>query len=85
MEYMSRNTNNHTLDNGLSNDDVRKKVTSINDNNDDEDIGENYEDDFSENVSREIKYFNPKQSQAPSSSYFIDEKQRVANRFKNFH
>jgi hypothetical protein len=85
MEYMSRNTNNHTLDNGLRNDDVRKKVTSINDNDDDEDIGENYEDDFSENVSREIKYFNPKQSQAPSSSYFTDEKQRVANRFKNFH
>ena len=86
MEFMSRNTNNNISDNGLRKEDVRKKVTSINDDDiDDEDIGENYDDDFSENVSREIKYFYPKQSQAPSSSYFTEEKQRVANRFKNFH
>jgi len=80
MEFM--NKNNLDTDNGLNINDLRKKNTSIND--DDEDIGENYDDDFSENVSREIKYFNPKQSQAPTSSYFTEEKQRVMNRFSNF-
>ena len=81
MEFM--NKNNLDTDNGLNVNDLRKKNTSINDD-DDEDIGENYDDNFSENVSREIKYFNPKQSQTPTSSYFTEEKQRVTNRFSNF-
>ena len=82
MEYMSRN--NLEGKNGFKNKDLGKKVTSINDYDDeDEDIGENYDDEYSENVSREIKYFNPKQSQAPSSYYFSEEKPRFMNRIYN--
>ena len=83
MEYMSKN--NLETNNGIKNKDIKKNVTSINDvEDDDDDIGENYEDDFSENVSREIKYFNPKQTKAPSSYYFCEEKPRILNRFQNY-
>ena len=82
MEFMTKN--NMETDNGISGNEIRKKNTNTNNNEDDEDIGENYDDDFSENVSKEIKYFYPKQSKAPTSSYFSEEKPRIMNRLSNF-
>jgi len=76
--------NNLDKNNGIRKNDIGKKITSINDyDDDDEDIGENYDDEYSENMSRDVKYFFPKQSQAPSSYYFAEEKPRIMNRFNN--
>ena len=83
MEYMSKN--NLETNNRIKNKDLKNNKTSINDVEDDDDIGENYEDDFSENVSREIKYFNPTQTKAPSSYYFSEEKPRILNRFQKYN
>ena len=80
MEFMSKKMTE--TDNGISENEIRKNNIEI---NDDEDIGENYyEDDFSENVSREVKYFYPKQTNAPKSSYFSEEKPKIMNRLSNF-
>ena len=79
MEFMTKKMTE--TDNGISENEIRKNNIEI---NDDEDIGENYEDDFSENVSREVKYFYPKQTNAPNSSYFSEEKPRIMNRLSNF-
>ena len=61
----------------------RRRNNSIKED-DNEDIGENYDDDFSENMSREIKYFYPKQTQAIRSKYFNNEKPRIINRATNY-
>ena len=82
MEYMSRN--HLDTDNGIKRKNFEKKNTSINDEDDDADIGENYEDDFSENMSREVKYFYPKQSKISPSHYFNEEKPTVINRSSKY-
>ena len=61
----------------------RRRNNSIKED-DNEDIGENYDDDFSENMSREIKYFYPKQTQAIRSKYFNNEKPKIINRATNY-
>ena len=67
MEYMNnKNTNN-------------KK---INESDDFDDIGENYEDEFSEKIDREVKYFNPKQSTVPS--LLRQENKNPRNGFTNY-
>jgi len=38
---------------------IQKKINQISD--DEDDMGENYGDEFSEKMAREVKYFNPKQ------------------------
>ena len=82
MEYMSKK--NMDTNNGIKKNNINRKSGPRNDNDDDEDIGENYSDEFSENVSRDEKYFFPKQTQPTRSYYFSDEKNHVINRFPNF-
>ena len=77
MEYMCRNN----LETNKK--DIRKKSTILNDE-DDDDIGENYDEEYSENMNREVKYFYPKQSKVPSSNYFKEEKPRILNRLQNY-
>ena len=54
MEFMNKNNNNKNM----------------NETDDFDDIGENYEEEFSERMNKEVKYFNPKQSNVPNFKHY---------------
>ena len=64
----------------INNEKNKKKIN--NESDDFDDIGENYEDEFSEKMSREVKYFNPKQSNVPNFKYYENKIPR--NKIGNF-
>ena len=85
------NTNSDNIDD--DEDDIPKKtmeymnnkntnIKKINESDDFDDIGENYEDEFSEKIDREVKYFNPKQSTVPS--LLRQENKNPRNGFTNY-
>ena len=55
--------------------------TKINFKNNDESIGENYDEAYSENMSNEIKNFSPKQSIGIGSNHFREERPRVLHKY----
>ena len=55
MEFMNKNNNNNK---------------NMNETDDFDDIGENYEEEFSERMNKEVKYFNPKQSNVPNFKHY---------------
>ena len=61
----------------INNEKNKKKIN--NESDDFDDIGENYEDEFSEKMSREVKYFNPKQSNVPNFKYYENKIPRNKN------
>ena len=85
------NTNSDNIDD--DEDDIPKKTMEfmnnkntnnkkINESDDFDDIGENYEDEFSEKIDREVKYFNPKQSTVPN--LLRQENKNPRNGFTNY-
>ena len=58
---------------------IQKKINQISD--DEDDMGENYGDEFSEKMAREVKYFNPKQSRVPNFFQYQNENTRPDLRY----
>ena len=75
----SSDTNSDYIESNEDDDIPKKTMEFMNNKNNkkmnetddfDDDIGENYEDEFSERIEKEVKYFNPKQSNVPNFKHY---------------
>ena len=60
----------------------KNKNENNNDSDDFDNIGENYDDELSERINKEVKYFNPKKSNVPNFKY--EEKKISRNKYGIF-
>ena len=60
----------------------KNKNENNNDSDDFDNIGENYEDELSERINKDVKYFNPKKSNVPNFKY--EEKKISRNKYGIF-